>query len=160
MQTSTAVSNSGRNTDVATVSTATDVVDVRLAYAILRLTVGVNMFMHGAVRIMAGVGGFSAGMAKQFVDTPLPEPFIRAFAVTLPFVELTIGVLLLLGVATRSALVVGSLLMTCLVFGTSLRSDWNMVWLQMTYALIFYVLLARRGDDAFTLASLLRSRDR
>ena len=155
MQTSTAVSterSAGRS------ATTTDALDLSLAYAILRMTLGMNMFMHGGVRIMGGVGGFAAGMVKNFAETPLPDWFVRTFGLTLPFVELTIGVLLLAGVATRLALVVGGLLMTVLVFGTSLRSDWNAVGLQMTYAIVFYILLARRGDDAFTAGSLFGSR--
>jgi thiosulfate dehydrogenase [quinone] large subunit len=110
-----------------------------------------NMFMHGAVRIMGGVGGFAAGMVKNFAETPLPVWFVQVFGLTLPFVELTVGALLILGIATRAALVVCGLLMTILVFGTSLRGDWGGVLLQMTYALIFYVLLARRADDAYKL---------
>jgi thiosulfate dehydrogenase [quinone] large subunit len=149
MQTSSAVP--GRTTGAAASFTAADVVDLRLAYAILRVTTGMNMFMHGAVRIMAGVGGFAAGMVKTFAETPLPSGFVQAFGLTLPFVELTVGALLILGLATRYVLAVCGLLMTALVFGTSLRSDWNMVLLQMTYAVIFYVLLARRGDDAYKL---------
>jgi thiosulfate dehydrogenase [quinone] large subunit len=137
---------------------STDVFDLKLAYAILRVTLGVDMLMHGGVRILGGINVFAAGMVQQFAQTPLPAPFVRAFGLTLPFIELTIGLLVLLGVATRWALAAGGLLMVPLVFGTSLRSDWNMVMLQMVYALIFYVLLARRGDDAFTVGSLFGSR--
>jgi thiosulfate dehydrogenase [quinone] large subunit len=149
MQTSPAVP--GRTTGAAASFTAADVVDLRLAYAILRMTTGMNMLMHGAVRIMGGVGGFAAGMVKNFAGTPLPDWFVRSFGLTLPFVELTLGAPLLLGIATRQVLVVLGVLMTILVFGTSLRGDWTAVGLQMTYALIFYVLLARRGDDAYRL---------
>jgi thiosulfate dehydrogenase [quinone] large subunit len=134
---------------------STDLADMKLAYVILRVTLGVNMLMHGGVRILGGVGLFAAGMVQQFAQTPLPAALVRPFGLTVPFVELTIGLLLLLGVATRWALAAGGLLMMALVFGTSLRSDWNMVMLQMVYSVIFYVLLARRGDDAFTIGSLL-----
>src|SRR6185436_6050433 len=93
-------------------------------------------------------------MVKQFAETPLPPAFVRAFGHTVPLFEVTIGLLILLGVQTRWARAAGGLFMASLVFGTSLRSDWNMVMLQMVYALIFYLLLARRGDDEFTLSTL------
>jgi thiosulfate dehydrogenase [quinone] large subunit len=135
-----------------------DVFDRQLAYAILRVTLGVNMLMHGAVRLLGGLDGFAAWMVQQFAQTPLPAAFVRSFALPLPFIEIAIGLLLLLGVATRWALAAGGLLMVPLVFGTSLRSDWNTVLLQMVYALIYYLLLTRRGDDAFTLGSVFGSR--
>jgi thiosulfate dehydrogenase [quinone] large subunit len=132
--------------------------DLKLAYVILRITLGINMSMHGAVRIMAGLGGFAEGMVKQFAETPLPAVFVRAFGHTVPLFEVTIGLLILLGIQTRWALAAGGLFMASLVFGTSLRSDWTMVMLQMIYAVIFYLLLARRRDDAFTLGTMIGGR--
>jgi thiosulfate dehydrogenase [quinone] large subunit len=137
---------------------STDAFDRQLAYAILRVTLGVNMLMHGGVRILGGLNAFAIWMVGQFAQTPLPAGFVRAFALPLPFIEVTIGLLLLLGVATRWALAAGGLMMVPLVFGSSLRSDWNTVMLQMVYAVIYYLLLTRRGDDAFTVGSLFGSR--
>jgi thiosulfate dehydrogenase [quinone] large subunit len=125
--------------------------DRRLAYVILRVTLGINILMHGVVRIMGGVGAFAGGMVQQFAATPLPAEFVRGFGLVLPFLELTIGLLILVGAFTRWALAAGGLVIAALVFGTSLRSDWQTVFLQMLYALTFYVLLARRSDDAFAL---------
>ena len=74
----------------------------------------------------------------------------------LPFVETILGAFIALGLLTRWALTLGGLLMTALVFGTALRSDWTTVGIQMIYAITYYLLLANRVDDHFSLDTLLR----
>jgi uncharacterized membrane protein YphA (DoxX/SURF4 family) len=59
----------------------------------------------------------------------------------LPFLEALIGLALILGVFTRWTLAGASLLMSILIFGTSLRSDWTIVGLQMIYAIAFFIAL-------------------
>src|SRR5437667_881150 len=86
--------------------------DGSLAYALLRLTFGVNLFMRGIMRIYTGTGGFAQGMVKQFENMPMPVAIIMPFALTLPWVESAIGLMIVLGVQTRIALVAGSLMMT------------------------------------------------
>ena len=110
--------------------------DRRLAYGILRLTLGVNMLMHGVVRV-PNLTGFAEAIVSSFAGTPLPPLSVRLFALSLPFVEAGIGFLLVLGLFTRWALVAGGLMMTALVFGTALRSDWETVGIQMIYAAIY-----------------------
>jgi thiosulfate dehydrogenase [quinone] large subunit len=130
----------------------------QLAYGLLRITLGINMLMHGVVRIIGGVDMFAAALVKQFVGTPLPEWSVRAFAMPLPYIELVIGLLLLLGLWTKGALLAGAVLMIPLVFGSSLRSDWNTVALQMFYSFMYCVLLARHADDAIRVTGFLDSR--
>ena len=57
--------------------------DASLAYALMRLTFGVNLFMRGIMRIYMGTGGFALGMLKQFEGTPMPAAIIQPFALTL-----------------------------------------------------------------------------
>jgi thiosulfate dehydrogenase [quinone] large subunit len=111
-----------------------------LAYATFRLALGIDELMHGLVRL-PGLAGFAAGMAKQFQGTILPGWFVYSFGTVLPFLETLIGLALILGVFTRWTLVAASLLMSNLIFGTSLRSDWNIVGLQMIYILAFFLAL-------------------
>ena len=70
--------------------------DASLAYALMRLTFGVNLFMRGIMRIYMGTGGFALGMLKQFEGTPMPAAIIHPFALTLPWAESVIGLLLIL----------------------------------------------------------------
>ena len=56
--------------------------DEALAYGILRLTLGVNIFLHGATRLSAGVAGFVSATVQQFSSTPLPATVYPAGTVT------------------------------------------------------------------------------
>jgi thiosulfate dehydrogenase [quinone] large subunit len=97
--------------------------DEALAYVLLRLTLGVTMLVHGANRIAYGPEQFAAGLVRDFAGTILPVSLVHLFALTLPFMEAALGVLLILGLLTRLSLVVGALLMTALVFGMTLREQ-------------------------------------
>lgn len=55
--------------------------------------------------------------------------------------ELAVGAALILGLFTRTALVVGGLLMGVLVLGMSLLQNWGTVADQMLYTLLFALLL-------------------
>ena len=125
--------------------------DAALAYAGLRLTFGVDMLVHGATRIASGPTRFATGLVAQFAPTVLPAALVRPFGVALPFVEAMLGVLLVLGLWTRAALVAGGLLMTVLVFGTGLQGRWDTVAVQLLYALVYAVLLAFRRHDTISL---------
>jgi thiosulfate dehydrogenase [quinone] large subunit len=130
--------------------------DASLAYAIFRLTFGVNICFRGVARIfILGLDNFAAGMMKQFSATPFPAAFISAFAHTLPWIETAIGIMLILGLKTRLVLIIGGLMMTCLTFGTMILQDFTLAWLQLTYAIAFFLLLAARAWNAISLDALL-----
>lgn len=130
--------------------------DRRLAYGIFRLSMGVNMLIHGAGRIFGpGVGGFASGTEKAFANTALPYSLVHGFLVFLPYAEAILGLLITVGLLTRWGLALGGLLMTALILGTSLRSDWTTVGLQMIYVLLYYLLLANIGENYFSLDWLL-----
>jgi thiosulfate dehydrogenase (quinone) large subunit len=58
--------------------------DRRLAFAFLRITLGLNILMHGAVRLPI-LSVFVAELVKEFAKTPLPAAVVKAFAYSLPF---------------------------------------------------------------------------
>jgi thiosulfate dehydrogenase (quinone) large subunit len=130
--------------------------DRELAYAVFRLTLGINILVHGAGRIFGpGVEAFASTTAAEFSKTALPAGMVHAFLVVLPFTELVLGVLTTLGLFTRWALALGGLLIAALVFGTAMRSDWNTVGVQMIYAITYYLLLVNRGYNRFSLDSVI-----
>jgi thiosulfate dehydrogenase [quinone] large subunit len=131
--------------------------DRSLAFAFLRFTLGLNILMHGAVRLPI-LSAFVSGLLKQFADTPLPAPAVKAFAYSLPFLEALVGLLLLLGLWTRRALLLGALIMAALVFGTALLSDWNTLAIQMLYVVIYAALLAFREYNDYSLDALIAAR--
>jgi thiosulfate dehydrogenase (quinone) large subunit len=112
---------------------------IELAYFILRLTMGVNMFTHGVARLL-DLEKFNMWMIGQFSDTILPEFLVSLSSYMIPFAELIIGVLLILGLFTSRALLVGALLITVLVFGSGLQENWNVMSSQMIYAIFFFIL--------------------
>jgi thiosulfate dehydrogenase (quinone) large subunit len=124
-----------------TMPTKFDSSDQRLAYALLRMVVGLNLMMHGVSRLLMGTDKFAAHLAGQFAHTPLPAWSVWDFGMVLPAIEALIGLLLLLGLRTRAALVAGSLLIMVLTFGSALTQDWAAAGLQLTYALVYSVLL-------------------
>src|ERR1700734_1549835 len=129
--------------------------DRQLAYLVFRLTLGINILVHGAGRIFGpGAEAFASTTAAKFSKTALPAGLVYAFLIVLPFAELVLGVLTTLGLFTRWALALGGLMITILVFGTAMRSDWNTVGVQMIYAITYYLLLVNRSENRFSLDAL------
>jgi uncharacterized membrane protein YphA (DoxX/SURF4 family) len=88
-----------------------------IAYAIFRLALGVNIFIHGVVRISgSGVHDFASKTTQSFLPTFLPIWSVFAFLIVLPFVEAALGALIALGLLTKWSLIAGSLLMVLLIF--------------------------------------------
>jgi thiosulfate dehydrogenase (quinone) large subunit len=115
--------------------------DERLAYALLRVVVGTNLMMHGVSRMLAGPGEFAAKLVMQFAHAPLPAWSVWAFGLTLPAIEGGLGLLLLVGLRTRAALIAASALIIVLTFGSSLLQDWAAAGIQLTYAAVYAALL-------------------
>jgi len=111
-----------------------------LAFVLGRLLLGLNFLMHGLVRIPK-LAAFSAGIEKEFAAAPLPPALVSAYAHALPFAEGGIGLLLLLGLWTRPALVAAMLLIMSLVFGSSLLEKWSLVGDQLVYGLYIITLV-------------------
>jgi thiosulfate dehydrogenase [quinone] large subunit len=122
-----------------------------LAYFLLRITLGVNILMHGLARILSGLSPFAAGMVKQFASTPMPPTLVHAFAIALPWSELFIGAFILVGLWTRTALVLGALEIFILTFGVSLTQNWSVAGVQLIYAVVYAVLLASAEYNRWSL---------
>jgi thiosulfate dehydrogenase [quinone] large subunit len=103
--------------------------------------------LHGVSRLFAGHAAFLAYLNHYFEKAPLiPAGFLPLFATVLPPVEATLGLLLLIGLATRFSLIAGGLVMAALVVGTNLAQDWNVAGLQLIYCFLYYQLLMRRRE--------------
>jgi thiosulfate dehydrogenase (quinone) large subunit len=130
--------------------------DGALAYLFLRATLGLNILVHGLSRIAAGTAAFAATLVQQFHATPLPSGMVSAFAHALPWLEAAIGLLVLLGAATRFALCAGAVLILVLTFGSTLRQDWDVAGLQLIYAAVYAALLAFRDKNEFSVDGFWR----
>ena len=110
-------------------------------FLVFRIALGVNLLIHGAVRIFGDYGGFVDGLNKYFEPTIIAGGLVTAFATVLPWIEVLLGVLLLVGFQTKWALVATGLVMSVLIFGMSLVQNWDAVGIQMIYVISVFLLL-------------------
>jgi thiosulfate dehydrogenase [quinone] large subunit len=108
-------------------------------YLMARLPIAVSMLGHGIDRI-SKIQLFSDHLVQQFSQSIIPAKLVANFSMVLPFIELFIGILLILGLFTRLTCVVGLFFMLALIFGSCLIEQWENVFIQMIYGL-YYVLL-------------------
>lgn len=130
--------------------------DAVWAYTILRLTFGFNILLHGLSRIFAGNAAFLAYLNHYLEKAPLiPAGMLPVFARVLPPVETALGLLLILGLWTRFALIAGGLVITMLAIGTNLAQDWNVAGLQLIYAFVYYYLLVHRNLNSASVDGMM-----
>jgi thiosulfate dehydrogenase [quinone] large subunit len=132
--------------------------NIALSYALLRIALGLNICIHGVVRWSAGLTSFAGSLAGVFQKTPLPAWSVYGFGCVLPIVEAIIGTSILLGFQTRRALISGSVLMLVLTFGSALRQDWPTVEIQLTYSVVYSLLLAGVRFNSYGVDRLLQDK--
>jgi thiosulfate dehydrogenase [quinone] large subunit len=130
--------------------------DRAIAYGILRLTLGINILLHGVQRFPVW-GAFATGVVRQFHGI-LPAPLVAPYAYALPAVEAVTGALLVVGLFQRPALIAGALFMASLTFGTALRGEHDVLAEQLGYELTYAVLIATASWDRFSADALLARR--
>lgn len=128
--------------------------DLSLGYALLRITLGINIALHGITRILVGPASFVSSLTKQFEGTALPGFAVQGFGYALPWLEALIGLAILFGALTRVALIAGALLIVLLTFGSTLHQDWDIAGLQLIYALVYFVLIGLRQYNSFSIDGL------
>ncbi|NIJ45722.1 thiosulfate dehydrogenase [quinone] large subunit [Wenyingzhuangia heitensis] len=120
------------------------------AYALLRITMGVNFFAHGLVRIPK-LNGFRNWMVNTFENSLLPNWSVYAWGSILPFVELAIGILLIVGYKTYQTTIAGALVIITLILGSCLIENWDWAATQMLYSIFFYFLISNIEQNYFAL---------
>jgi thiosulfate dehydrogenase (quinone) large subunit len=128
--------------------------DISLAYLLLRATLGMNILIHGVVRVLNGPEHFASTLAQTFHATPLPEWLVVWFGYSLPWIEAIIGIFILLGLFTRHFLAAGALLILVLTVGAGLRQDWEIAGLQVIYAAVYAMLLAFSSANRYSIDNL------
>ena len=130
--------------------------DISRAYAILRVSLGLNICLHGVVRWTAGLRSFAQSLAPMFDKTILPSWSVYSFGVLLPVLEAVIGAAVLIGFSSRRFLTVGAVLMLVLMFGSTLRQDWQTVGIQLIYSVVYCILLAGVRFNSYSVDRALR----
>ena len=112
---------------------------------ILRLSLGINFFLHGLVRLLGNYDEFVKHTVSGFDQTILPSVLAVPFAFLIPPLELLLGLALLGDLRPRETLMGLAGLMCLLIAGKCLQQDWSVVGSQMIYVLCLY-LLARESE--------------
>jgi thiosulfate dehydrogenase [quinone] large subunit len=122
-----------------------------LAYSILRVTIGGVFLFYGVGKFVVGVAVTAKWFLDGFAKTWLPPGSVYAFSVALPFLEVTIGVLLILGLFTRLAAAVGGVLIAALTIGLTIKGSSQDVAMNMGYAVALFILLHQVEDNEFSI---------
>lgn len=120
-----------------------------IAYLLLRLAVGLSFLGHGLVRLPK-LHEFSQWMLGLFETSVLPRFLVLPFSYFLPVAEFVVGVLLVLGVFTKQALVAGAIVMLTLIFGSCLIEEWNAIPSQLIHALFLGMLLVYLPHNTYS----------
>jgi thiosulfate dehydrogenase (quinone) large subunit len=123
--------------------------DLALAHGLARIGLGIDIAVHGLVRL-GDIPGFASETVKMFAHTFLPSKAVLAAAYFIPPAESLIGILLIAGLFLRPTLIAGLLLMFQLMFGIALLQQWAVAGLQLFYVAFYAVLLASAGWDCYS----------
>jgi putative oxidoreductase len=130
------------------------------AWAILfaRLVLGLIFFMAGFWKVFhLGPLEHARKYFLPFADTFLPVWSLWAVGVTIPFIELIAGALVLIGLRVREALIALGFVLAVVTFGHLLKEPLYEFHTHVIprLALVLFVLLLPRTDDRFSLDYLL-----
>ena len=135
------------------------------AWAILfaRLVLGLIFFMAGVMKVFQlGPLNHARKYFLPFSDTFLPVWSLWAMGVTIPFVELIAGAMVILGMRVREALVGLGFVLAVVTFGHLLREPLYEFHTHVIprLALLLFVLLLPREDDLFSLDHFIKRQTR
>ncbi|WP_237274956.1 DoxX family membrane protein [Tenacibaculum ovolyticum] len=128
------------------------------AFALLRITMGINFLGHGLVRF-SKLNGFRDWMATTFQDSLIPSFAVSIWGTVLPFAEFGIGLLLILGLFTYRANITGAIVIIFLLFGSTLIENWDWAGIQMIYGLFFYFLISNTEKNCWSIDNLIRNKN-
>ena len=115
--------------------------NLMIGYFFFRIFVGLNLFLHGFMRILTGVSEWATPQAETFVDTYLPMPLVHLALNTIPYWEAFIGACMTLGLWTRSAFIGGLSFMFVLLYGHLTRQNSGGAHTVMHYGIYYWLML-------------------
>ncbi len=121
------------------------------AVALGRWCLGVMFFFASLSKFQMGLANFWNYMAQQFEKTWLPGVLLTIFSHVLPFAELALGVMLLLGLIRNVALFGAGVLLILLTFGQVLLAHPDTVFANTCYVFMAALLLFLAEHDRWVL---------
>src|SRR5207244_10752846 len=128
-----------------------------VAYAFLRVTLGLIFLFYGIGKFMGGISNFVGGMNRQF-SGKLPAAMVMPFAYFIPFAETISGALIVLGLFTRVGLTLSGILIIGLTFGLVILGQAPTVAHNLQYVLLNFVLLWFVDFNSISIDSLISKR--
>lgn len=133
------------------------------SWAILfaRLVLGLIFFMAGVFKVFQlGPLEHARKYFLPYADTFLPGWSLWATGVTIPFIELIAGALVILGLRTREALVGLGFVLAIVTFGHLLKEPLYEFHTHVIprLALLLFILMVRREDDRLSVDYFLSQR--
>ena len=128
--------------------------DACFAFLILRLGIGITFFLAGLNKLM-NYSGVIDSFPGNFAGTWLPGFLVTWFAHTLPFAEIILGFLLIVGLFTRPALYLAGLLMVVLNFGLLVRGDSDKAAGNIPYLIVIALDIMLINYNKYSLDQLL-----
>lgn len=130
-----------------------------LAYTLLRFTFGLLLLTYGLNKVLIGPGTFAEGLGARFSESWLPEGLVLVFGHVLPFLEVSLGILIMAGLFNVLALSVAALMMMALVFGAVAEPNPPTVANNTLFTLVTFVLLWLSDYNHVSLDRSLRGPD-
>ncbi len=110
------------------------------AVALGRWAFGVLFLVVGLAKL-GNVNGFADNLVKQFDKTWLPQVLVSIFGHVLPFLEIALGALLVLGLFRNVVLFATGILLLALSFGQMLLGQAQVMFFNITYLFLVAALL-------------------
>ncbi len=109
-------------------------------FFIIRLPIAMSFLGHGLVRIPK-LQAFSNWMVQEMEPSGIPSILLIPYSYILPFAEALLGVLLILGYKPRYTIAASIILITTLIFGSSMIENWGAIQAQLVHAICLIFLL-------------------
>lgn len=106
----------------------------------MRLPVAFSLFGHGLVRLPK-LQAFSEWMTGTMANSFIPSVLVMILSYVLPFIELILGISLLIGYKTKYSIYASLALMSILIFGSASIENWGAIEAQLIHAIYLFALM-------------------
>jgi thiosulfate dehydrogenase [quinone] large subunit len=126
--------------------------DFSVITVLLRLVMGFLLFFAGIGKLTGpGLKGFAGYIVSDFTEkTWLPKFMLVPYGYVLPFAELILGFLLIIGLFTRPTIIVSALMLISLMFGKILTGDHATVANIAQYVVFLCLVYWTSRDNMFS----------
>jgi thiosulfate dehydrogenase [quinone] large subunit len=119
---------------------------------------GINMTIHGGVRIFGEYKQFITKMENMFEPTLIPDLFITIGANLISPIEFIFGLMLIIGFRTKESILFLTINMMLLISGVCILQKWDLAGMQMSYVLYLFFLGNYIENNDFSLDKIIKNK--